>query len=186
MRRMNMDASPHTLPPTPATHPWDGFLVGAENELAHASALALARGDGAGLSPLVVHGPSGAGKSRLLSGLIAERLLRRPLPSTGGPWWRKMMVHVDRAATDVELDGGPARRPRSSLAERADAGHEGGGARRRQGLQKRTSISHRFAFRERVTNPIDQCADDRHRGHREHRETPKDHSVCSVRSVACS
>ena len=42
--------------------------------------LALARGGDAavGLSPLVVHGPSGVGKSRLLAGLVAECLLRRP------------------------------------------------------------------------------------------------------------
>jgi chromosomal replication initiator protein len=59
-------------------HPWDGFLAGPENELAHASVLALARGEGAGISPLVVHGPSGVGKSRLLAGLVGERLLRRP------------------------------------------------------------------------------------------------------------
>jgi chromosomal replication initiator protein len=59
-------------------HPWDGFLAGPENELAHASVLALARGERAGISPLVVHGPSGVGKSRLLAGLVGERLLRRP------------------------------------------------------------------------------------------------------------
>ena len=62
------------LPP----HPWDGFLIGPENALAHAGAMALARGDSAGVSPLVVHGPAGVGKSRLLAGLVAERLLRRP------------------------------------------------------------------------------------------------------------
>ncbi len=61
-----------------ATHPWDGYLIGPENALAQAGALALARGDSAGVSPLVVHGPSGVGKTRLLAGLVAERLLRRP------------------------------------------------------------------------------------------------------------
>ena len=59
-------------------HPWDGFLIGPENSLAQAGALALARGDAAGVSPLVVHGPAGVGKTRLLAGLVAERLLRRP------------------------------------------------------------------------------------------------------------
>ena len=59
-------------------HPWDGFLIGPENSLAHAGALALARGDREGVSPLVVHGPAGVGKTRLLAGLVAERLIRRP------------------------------------------------------------------------------------------------------------
>ncbi len=63
--------------PTPL-HPWDGFLLGPENALAQASVLALARGESAGVSPLVVHGPSGVGKSRLLAGLVGERLLREP------------------------------------------------------------------------------------------------------------
>ena len=63
--------------PAPA-HPWDGFVDGPENALAHASVLALARGDGEGVSPLVVHGPSGVGKSRLLRGLVGEWLARRP------------------------------------------------------------------------------------------------------------
>src|ERR1700730_18181341 len=61
-----------------ASHPWDGYLSGPENELAMAGAQAMARGEREGISPLVVHGPSGVGKSRLLTGLVAERLLRRP------------------------------------------------------------------------------------------------------------
>ena len=60
------------------SHPWDGFLVGPENSLAHAGLLAMARGDSAGASPLVVHGPSGSGKTRLLEGLLAEWIARRP------------------------------------------------------------------------------------------------------------
>ena len=51
-------------PPTPPAHPWDGYLVGPENALAQAGAMALARGETAGTSPLVVHGPSGSGKTR--------------------------------------------------------------------------------------------------------------------------
>jgi chromosomal replication initiator protein len=62
----------------PPSHPWDGYLIGPENALAHAGSMALARGETAGVSPLVVHGPVGSGKSRLLAGLVAERLLRRP------------------------------------------------------------------------------------------------------------
>jgi len=63
---------------TNGSQPWDGFLVGEENALALASVSSLARGDGEGVSPLVLHGPSGVGKTRLLAGLVAERLIRRP------------------------------------------------------------------------------------------------------------
>lgn len=66
------------LPPGAPAHPWDGYLIGPENGLAMASAAALARGEPAGVSPMVVHGPSGSGKTRLLAGLVAERILRRP------------------------------------------------------------------------------------------------------------
>lgn len=58
--------------------PWDGFQIGPENALAHSAALALARGERAGLSPLLLHGPPGVGKSRLLDGLAAELLARHP------------------------------------------------------------------------------------------------------------
>jgi chromosomal replication initiator protein len=60
------------------SQPWDGFVIGPENALAHASVLALARGEDSGVSPLVVHGPAGVGKSRLLKGLVSEWLRRRP------------------------------------------------------------------------------------------------------------
>src|SRR4051794_4559722 len=77
-RESTSEPSPNFQPPPPIPHPWDGFLTGPENELAYASVLALGRGGGDGISPLVVHGPSGVGKSRLLTGLVGERLLRRP------------------------------------------------------------------------------------------------------------
>ena len=65
------------MEPAPVSQqPWDGFLVGPENALAHAGVMALARGERDGLSPLVLHGPSGVGKSRLLRGLVAEWLAR--------------------------------------------------------------------------------------------------------------
>ena len=67
-----------TAEPHPPLHPWDGYLVGEENALAHASAIALARGGAEGISPLIVHGPAGAGKTRLLAGLVAERISRHP------------------------------------------------------------------------------------------------------------
>ncbi len=61
----------------PLPHPWDGFLIGPENALAHAGVLALSRGE-PGISPLVIHGPAGSGKTRLLEGLVAEHLARWP------------------------------------------------------------------------------------------------------------
>src|SRR4051812_43735918 len=71
-------APPETPPPSPSSHPWDGFLTGPENELAFAGVQALARGGREGISPLVVHGPAGVGKSRLLAGLAAEWIRRHP------------------------------------------------------------------------------------------------------------
>jgi len=62
----------------PAEHPWDGYLIGEENALAHSGVIALARGDSEGISPLIVHGPSGVGKSRLMAGLVAETIARHP------------------------------------------------------------------------------------------------------------
>lgn len=73
-----MDAASPDETATEPARPWDGYVTGPENALAHAAALALARGEAAGVSPLVVHGPSGVGKSRLLAGLLGEWLERRP------------------------------------------------------------------------------------------------------------
>ena len=75
--------------PSPPAHPWDGYLIGPENALAHAGAMALARGETAGFSPLVVHGPAGSGKSRLLAGLVAERLLAAAGVGGGARWRRR-------------------------------------------------------------------------------------------------
>lgn len=73
-----MASSPTPQFDPPPAQPWDGFLAGPENALAQAGILALARGESAGISPLVLHGPSGVGKSRLLAALVGERLLRDP------------------------------------------------------------------------------------------------------------
>lgn len=97
-------AGPPALASSPA-HPWDGYLTGPENELAMAAARAIARGEHAGLTPLVVHGPSGVGKSRLLAGLIAERLLRQPGAA---------VAHLDAetfAASYAEAAAASGRRP---------------------------------------------------------------------------
>lgn len=64
--------------PAPDLGPWDDLIEGPENALALAGVRSLARGEREGISPLVLHGPSGVGKSRLLAGLVADRLRRRP------------------------------------------------------------------------------------------------------------
>ena len=92
------DAGPNLKP---AAEPWDGFLAGPENALAHAGVLLLAKGEVQGVSPLVVHGPGGAGKSRLLAGLVGERLRRKP---------ESAVAHLAAeafAAACAEANGGP-------------------------------------------------------------------------------
>lgn len=69
---------PFSNEPKTAPRPWDGYVTGPENALAQASVLALARGEAAASSPLVVHGPAGVGKSKLLECLVGEWLERRP------------------------------------------------------------------------------------------------------------
>ncbi|WP_169979461.1 DnaA/Hda family protein [Tautonia rosea] len=66
-----------SAPDPPRSGPWDGFLVGPENELAQAAIRELARGQN-DRSPLVLVGPSGSGKTRLLEELIADCIARRP------------------------------------------------------------------------------------------------------------
>jgi chromosomal replication initiator protein len=73
-REVGMDATSDSV----GSRPWDGFIVGPENAFAQAAVLALARGDESVSSPLVIHGASGSGKSRLLEGLVAEFISRRP------------------------------------------------------------------------------------------------------------
>ncbi|MEW4566665.1 DnaA/Hda family protein [Tautonia sp. JC769] len=72
-----LDDPDRPAPGPPRSGPWDGYLVGPENELAQAAARELARGVNDG-SPLVLIGPSGSGKTRLLEELIADRIARRP------------------------------------------------------------------------------------------------------------
>ncbi len=88
-----------------------GRLPGGPGERAGpAGVLALARGEGEGLSPLVLHGPSGVGKSRLLAGLVAERLLRRP---------ESAVAHLDGRGVRRGLRRGGAAGPGLGRAPRA-------------------------------------------------------------------
>ena len=66
-----------TAPPTQAAPPilrapysLDGFVVGPENQLAHAAAQAIAAGNNS-FSPLFLHGPCGVGKTHLLRAIAA-------------------------------------------------------------------------------------------------------------------
>lgn len=85
--------------PSVARGPWDGFLVGPENALAHAAAVAVARGEAQGITPLIFHGPSGVGKSRLLEGLVDDRLRRSPDAAvaliSGGEFLSPFDEHAD-------------------------------------------------------------------------------------------
>lgn len=55
----------------------EGFVVGASNRLAHASARMVAEQPGR-MSPLLVHGPTGVGKTHLLEGILSATRSARP------------------------------------------------------------------------------------------------------------
>jgi chromosomal replication initiator protein len=93
-------------------HPWDGYLTGPENELAMAAAKAMAQGEHAGISPLIVYGPSGVGKSRLLAGLVSERLRRQPSSAVACLDAQAFVTACLEAATMAGGVGWPALRGR--------------------------------------------------------------------------
>jgi chromosomal replication initiator protein len=85
-------ASPDRPRPTSSARParrLDDFVVGPNNRLAHAAALALVQAPGAAFNPLVVHGGIGMGKTHLLEGIAAG--LRARLPGAN-------IVHVTAEA----------------------------------------------------------------------------------------
>ncbi len=96
----------------PPAHPWDDYGIGPENELAMAAAQSLSRGEGDGISPLLVHGPSGVGKSRLLAGLITERLRRQPESAVAHLDAETFAASCLEAASDPSGDGWLALRHR--------------------------------------------------------------------------
>lgn len=56
----------------------EGFVVGACNRVAHASALSVVEEPGLGVNPLVLYGPVGTGKTHLLEGIYAGLRRRQP------------------------------------------------------------------------------------------------------------
>ena len=65
--------TPATAPSPPilqAPYSLDGFVVGPENQLAHAAAQSIAEGNNS-FSPLFLHGPCGVGKTHLLRAIAA-------------------------------------------------------------------------------------------------------------------
>ncbi len=64
-------AGPQPAPPIlQAPYSMDGFVVGPENQLAHAAAQSIAAGNNS-FSPLFLHGPCGVGKTHLLRAIAA-------------------------------------------------------------------------------------------------------------------
>jgi chromosomal replication initiator protein len=61
--------------PLDANHTFERFVIGSQNRVAHAAALAVAELPGEGYNPLFLHGPPGLGKTHLL-GAIANYLER--------------------------------------------------------------------------------------------------------------
>ncbi|MEY4086834.1 MAG: Chromosomal replication initiator protein DnaA, partial [Verrucomicrobiota bacterium] len=57
-------ASP--APAIKATNTFENFIVGPENEMAHGTALAVAKEPGHFYNPLFIHGPTGLGKTHLM------------------------------------------------------------------------------------------------------------------------
>ena len=57
---------------------FERFVVGSNNEFAHAACLAVAQGKGQAYNPLFIHGGSGMGKTHLAQALGQEYLLNQP------------------------------------------------------------------------------------------------------------
>jgi chromosomal replication initiator protein len=68
------DPVPKSLPTNPS-HTFERFVIGPQNRLAHAAALAVAELPGEAYNPLFLHGPPGLGKTHLM-GAIRDYLRR--------------------------------------------------------------------------------------------------------------
>ena len=94
----------------PPEHPWDGYLIGPENALAQAGAMALARGETAGVSPpWWCTGRRESGKSRLAGGAGGGAAA----PAAGARRWRTWRPRRSRRAAPRLRAGRPGGGPRS-------------------------------------------------------------------------
>ena len=60
------------------SHTFASFVVGANNQFAHAACEAVAKKSGIGYNPLFIHGSSGLGKTHLMQAIGQELLRRQP------------------------------------------------------------------------------------------------------------
>jgi len=60
------------------SHTFASFVVGANNQFAHAASEAIAKKTGIGYNPLFIHGSSGLGKTHLMQAIGQELLRRHP------------------------------------------------------------------------------------------------------------